>query len=536
MRRIFYRLRRGADAGELMGALAREARAGGGRGGRAPVPPGREPPGPDDAGAPLTNAEASVLISIDNTLARRDRRTGRSLTKLQKSVVAAAHDSRDAATRLEAAQANPRWRNGGLVTETAEATDAGDVLDGEPWSTPGQPRDTRLSPWGRRARRGRGGGQDGPAFREMFDPYQPLITERALLIIEVVFVLVEFAFWYGVFSGNLDRGTPLLDPGRISDILLAIMVPLSGIVAARVIGGLAHRAICRHPGVGRKEYIGATVATVVAALAVLAIFSLVHARFDGSSQLGATQLPALAMTLIFVVVLLGDMVARVFLVSEIRAQTDRWLRYLDKLKIAATRANRRHCDAWLDLRNAVQMQLDQCERIVAAGARLISDHRSRRASPAPQLPVASGTLPRSAHHEAVGRAAHDGPMAVPSVASLELYDVSLVLGPIRVAADAIDTLLRWPPRSQGELTEYLGDVLARLYRLQKTAGTETGSLRSPGPDAPQADPSQAASTRFRPPQKPIDPPAPGVGDVNGADPVGGHEGGPHEDPWHGDPS
>lgn len=530
MRNPFYRLRRGADAGELMGGLAREARGAGGTGGRGPVPPGREPPEPGEASAPLTNAEASVLISIDNTLARRDRRTGRPLTKLQKAVVAAAHDSQDATTRLEAAQANPRWHNGGLVAQAAKAAEPGPAPDGEPWMTPGRPRATWMLPWGRRSRRGPGANQDGPAFHEMFDPHHPLITERVLLIIEVVFVLVEFAFWYGVFSGNLDRGTSLLDPTRISDVLLAVMVPLSGIVAARVIGGLAHRAICRHPGVGRKEYIGTAVATVVAVLAVWAIFALVHARFDGSSQLGATQLPALAMTLIFVVVLLGDMVARIFLVSEIRTQTEKWLRHLDRLKTAATRANRRHCEAWLDLRNAVQMQLDQCERIVAAGARLISDHRARRATPAPQLPAASGTL-RSAHDQAADLAAYGGPMAVPSVAALELYGASLVLGPVRVAADAIDTLRRWAPRSQGELAEYLDDVLARLYRLQNLAGAEAG----------QKKPPEASGTRFQTPRKRIDPSAPSVDDVNGADPVGeqgdGRHGDPqHGDPWHEDPS
>jgi hypothetical protein len=434
---FFYRRRRGSDAGELINGLIREGRSADGPG---PAPPGDGDGAAgrtsDDAPRPLTNAEVSVLISVGNTLARRDRRTGRAFARRQKAVIAAAHASLDATAELElAALAEPRWVNGGAGEGEDEDT-AG-----------GGPR-----------RRGK------QAFKEMFDPHEPLITGRTLLIIELVFVFVEFAFWYGVFSANLDQGASLLDPNRISDILLAVMVPLSGIVSARVVGGLTHRAITRHRGVGRKEYIGAAAAAVVAGLSVFAIFSLVSARFDSATQLTATQLPTLAMTLVFVVVLLGDMVARIFLVSEIRSQTNAWHRRLRKLRAVAMRASQRHCAAWLDLRSAAQMELDSCERIVSAGARIISDQRSRRGAVAPRVPAGSGTARRRAHEEPAAR--RGAPMAVPSVLPLQLYDVHLALGPVRAVEDAINTLREWPPRSQGDLSGQLNEALTRLYRLE----------------------------------------------------------------------
>ena len=517
---FLYRLRRGSGGRELIRLLSLERKGAPSR--RSPDPPQPGPSGTGDgdaAVAPLNNAEVSVLLSVNDTVANRDRRRGRSLSRLQNALVAAAHTSRDAATQLHTTRANPRWVNGGLTDDGESGAVPGP--DGVPY---------RAQPAGRRrfwrpAAQAQPGA-DGRAFREMFDPNQPLIMERTLLIIEAVFVLVEFAFWYGVFSENVDANAPVFDPVRISDILLAVMVPLSGIVAARVVGSLVHRVVSGYPGIGRREQMGAVISAVVAIFAVIAIFALVHARFDASSQpLGATQLPALAMTLIFVVVLLGDMVARIFLVSEIRAQTDKWLRHLDKLKTRATRANRKHAEAWLDLRNAAQMQLDRCERIVASGARMISDQRSRTGASAPRLATVAGMAIRSAHAKDNDGAA-PGPMAVPSVAQLHLYGVSLSLGPLRVVEDAIDTLLRWPPRDQRDLADYLHDVLTQLYRLKSAASQQDR------PDTSQATPSQAETPakgapapehRFQtPPPMPVGPPERHPEDGNGADPADEH--------------
>jgi hypothetical protein len=98
-------------------------------------------------------------------------------------------------------------------------------------------------------------------------------------------------------------------------------------------------------------------------------------------------------------------------------------------------------------------------------------------------------------------------LAVPSVTPIQLYDVSVVLGPLRVIEDAINTLGQWPPRGQRELTDYLADVLTRLYRLRDVATVAERGLR----------PTDAGG-RIRPPaQTPIEPRGRYVDEVNGTD-------------------
>ena len=522
---FLYRLSHGLTGRKLIAQLQREqpqdAQSAGG-----PAPPGppqpalAEPglPGADAGGGAAglrKNAEVSVLVSIDDTLASRDRRQGRSLVRKQKALVAAAHGSLDAAVPLKTTRAHPRWVNEGLAGDSA------------PRAVPGQVGTPDGSRTAGRSRPGPAAGADTGAFRETFDPHQPLIAERTLLIIEAVFVVVEFAFWYGVFSDNIEAHAPALDPARISDILLAVMVPLSGIVAARVVGGLTHRVMRRYPGLGRSEYIGTVVSVIVAALAIAAIFALVHARFDASTQpLGAVQLPTLAMTLVFVVVLAGDMIARIFLVSEIRAQTDKWLAHLGKLTARATRANRKHTEAWLDLRNAVQMQLDTYERVLAAGARIISDQRSRSSAPVPALPAAAPQTGIRRAHATDSDGTAPEPMAVPSVAQLQLYGVSLALGPLRVVEDAIDTLRGWPPRNQQDLETHLDDMLEQLYRLTSAVKAQA----SPGAPAAPAQ-TTPPGPRFQLPWSPqAGPPEDHPGNRNGADPATEHGNADRGDP------
>jgi len=412
--------------------------------------------GPDYQPGPLTNAEESVRVTIRDALSVRDRRARR-VTRRQIALTNSAHRSKKADDRLSLAQAEPAWANAVRAEYGPDGPAGGD----------------RQAP-------------AGHEFREMFDPHRPLIHERVLLVIEVVFVLVEFAFWYGIFTENVQAHAPLLDPTRVSDILLAIMIPLSGIVAARVVGSLAHRVVSRYPQIGRKEYLGTPIAAAVAIMAVIGIFFLVYDRFASAghtvSSLGALPVPALAMTLIFVVVLVGDMVARIFLVSEIRAQTDKRLRDFRKLRTRVIRANRRHVKAWLRLRTAVQVQLDHCERIVAAGGRIITDQRSFAGAPVPPPDNES----RPAHHDGTATAA----MTVPAVSPLRLYGASMAPGPLHVIEGAISTLREFQPRSQQGLGGYLDGMTERLCRLSPAEPAEPGSAGRTGrPQDPESPPS-----------------------------------------------
>jgi len=254
--------------------------------------------------AELSNAEMSVLLSVNDTLVADDvRRAGRLLDG-QLNLIATAHRGLQARRRLKTAQADARWVNHD-TTPVHHADEQDDT------------------------------------FRETFDPHGPLISERALLIIELVFIVVEFFFWYRIFAEDVVRSAPWYDPSRVGAVLLALLLPMSGIIAARVIGALCHRWVSGYRRIGRREKLGSGFSVLLAAAAVGAVYLLVHARFDEATRaIGTTELPAGAMALVFVVVLVGDMMARVFLLSEIRTQTVRWTRRLDQLTDKATTAIR----------------------------------------------------------------------------------------------------------------------------------------------------------------------------------------------------
>ncbi|HET9894559.1 MAG TPA: hypothetical protein VFQ44_06450 [Streptosporangiaceae bacterium] len=455
-------------------------------------------PAAEVAARPPKNAEKSVVVSIVDSLASRDRRQAAALLRKQQALVRASHARINAMRRLSAAQAHPRLANEGTAqaagTSPAGTSPAGDSPAGTSPagdSPAGDSPDDRLR-FARRWRRARPAGGHG-TFREMFDPHSPLIAERALLAIEAVFVAVEFVFWYGVFALNVDAHASALDPTRISDILLSVMIPLSGIVAARIIGGLAHRVMRKYPGTGRIEYVGAVVSAAVAGLAIVAIFMVIHARFDqhAPGEIGAFEPPALAMTLVFIVVLAGDMIARIFLVSEVRKQTEKRHRHIDKLATRATGANRKHASAWLDLRNAVQRQLDTDERVVAAGARIISDDRARSGTASPSLPEATAGI-REAHalngqhapsEHAPSNDATASHMAVPSLDLLQLLGVNLAPVRPRVIADAVDTLREWPSLRQAELASHVGGMAERLYPFPPANSRSEEAAQPSGPVA-----------------------------------------------------
>jgi len=437
------RLRRGPVAGDLTRLARAERRAAT----TATVP----------GSSTLGNAEVSVLVSIDDTIAREDARWARHLLRDQRRLIAAAHASQVAYRRLRGAVADPRWAARPVQPPPDALSDAPEAetvtldlpeVGGPVHGARSLAAVTRGAP----ADRG-----------EPFDARQPLIRERTLAAVEFVFVVVEFFFWYNVFGTDVQPGAAWTDPTRISDLLLAALVPVSGIIAARVIGALGHRLVSGYPGLGRQVAAGTACATVLAALSLTAVYLLVHARFDTSTRpLGATPLPAVAMTLVFVVVLLGDMLARTFLLSEVRAQTRAWHGHLDRLLSRAAAANNAHAQAWTRLRTQVQTRLDRCERIVAAGARIIGDQRAVAGGWRPELPNPVWA-PRPAH--APGGDAPLGPLAVPCTEQLQLYGAPLVLGPLRSVADAVDTLRHWPPYDQRGLAEFLDTMAARLYRL-----------------------------------------------------------------------
>ncbi|SHN44439.1 hypothetical protein [Cryptosporangium aurantiacum] len=289
----------------------------------------------------MTPGQIGVLVEVNSTIAAADAKASRRLLRKQHRLDAADFAAVLAGQRLDATRADPIWRG----HRRAASNGASD-------------RRTEV-------------------FHEDFDPHRPLITSRVLTVVEIIFIVVEVFFWYSIFDDIVEPGTPWYDPSKVGAALLAVFIPVVGVATARVVGPLGHRWLAGYPGVGRKDRIGAVFAAIAFVLALVAVGWLINFRFDEeTAPIGSLPPPALPMAAVFVAVLLADAAARVFLVSEIREQTQERSRVFDRLVVAKTKADLAHHRAWEDLRAEVQTHLDAIERVVAVGARMIADARA----------------------------------------------------------------------------------------------------------------------------------------------------------------
>lgn len=420
-------------------------------------------------GTGLSNAEQSVVIQVSQTLARADRKRARRLLRLQRVLVAAArdnllawHDVRAPHLEIGTTRAEIGHTPAKIGPVQAEVGPALDKIGPAPAEIGAGLADGQFDPLAPGPRTQDPSQPPGTGRRPYgFDPHRPLIGERSLLAAEAILLVVEVTFWYAVFAADVARDAPLLDTGRVSAALLAVFLPAAGLLAARVIGGLGHRWVAAYPGVGRRERLGTVFAGGLAAVAVGATVLLVHRRFDEEyAALGAMTVPAWPMAMIFGVMLLADIAARVFMTSEVRAQRREQARTLRRLRERAIRAQAAHVHAWLALRNETQVQLDRCERVVAVGATIINDARV----------AATGPVERSVHEQT--RPAHrtdlvpddDGhvPLALPNSAQLQMFGSPLTLGPLRCVDDAVNTLAHWRPRGHPAMIDDLDDILRQI--------------------------------------------------------------------------
>lgn len=395
----------------------------------------------------LSPGEVAVAVETGSTLAHRDTKHAPKLLKAQRALTSAAAARQLAYQRLQAASTDPRWS--GHTRQLRVKHDRSE-------STP-----------------------DGEAgFQEDFDPHRPLVTERVLGLVEVLFVIVEVVFWYQVFNDSVEPDAGLFDAERMSAILLAVLIPVVGIWVARTVGKLAHRWVARYPGVQRTSMLGMLCSGVAGVLAIVAIAWLVYVRFSPDAQVFAsTSVPAEPMAVVFVLVLLIDAIARTFLTSEIRVQTNERARHLDRLTRALIDANTAHEHAWLDLRSAVQMALDRCERIGGVSGLLILDERAVGAR---------GGYPLTAHTD---RTAHKPPaepgLAVPDPAQQRLFGVPVALVPLRTISDAINSLDTWRPMTAVAVDEAITKLRMELHGLVAAAAV-TAAANGNGPATRQA--------------------------------------------------
>jgi hypothetical protein len=296
---------------------------------------------------------------------------------------------------------------------------------------------------------------------ETFDHNLPLYAPWVLLVIELVILVVEFFFWYQTFTETMNPDAALLDSKRVSAILLALFVPAEGIAAARLAGGLSHRWFHNHAsGPTRKR--GTAVLAVVAlfGVVVFAVAWLVLVRFDESgTAFGGTTLPAMAMAILFAAALVIDMASRIFLASEIRQQYQQRATEFRKLEKKHIKANTAHSEAWVALRNQIEVGYDQAWRIETVGSKLLSDSEAlygnpRRIHAEPPEPKALETMPFDDDRSAMG---------FPTTQSLYLLHPERGVAPSRALEGAVDVLQRYRPWDPAQLTAKIQRLWTELH-------------------------------------------------------------------------
>ncbi|MET9290190.1 hypothetical protein [Nocardia beijingensis] len=413
----------------------------------------------------LSNVELTVLSEVDNSLARSDQKSGRvraNGTKLQK----AAHNAALRWSELSRERDHPGWQLRRLE---------------QPPSRFAQPRPIPES------------AVAAPAQRELFDHNQWMSPQWVLFTFETIFVLAEGFFWYQAFSQAAEPG---LNLGQFAAVLLALLVPAAALYVSYGAAKLLHRRIRRHGASDRLTTIGIGAWLALFLAILIAIMVLVNWRFTPGAGLefGGVEIPPQPMAIAFGAVLACDLLARTFLVSEIRTQYEKRRRNFRKLARKYLKAARKHHVAWARLSNAVQSNLDQSRRIETAGARLLSHAEAffGDAYKINSLPPKVGALrahdraaqagldevARVSPQDDAGRdlpVPDDDPLVLPNTESLRLIHRTDLLAPQGILATAIHLLTSCRARSPERARARVDDLWQELHAEPQVAAAQTGS-------------------------------------------------------------
>jgi len=294
-----------------------------------------------------------------------------------------------------------------------------------------------------------------------------LVSRPLLGAVEVVFVLIEFFFWNQQFNRSVDSDDTA---GHLASALIALAIPMVGVLAARITGGLCHRWWRGHEPNRTATYLAAATALAFLTLSAVVICWLVVWRFQNPAAVVTSltqKFPAAPLAGVFVAILLGDALARTFLISEVHAQKDALRRSLHasqrrhrRVMRAVLRADHRHRAAWHDLQHRTSLVIGRAARINEVGSVLVLDHRDPAdAAPAQVTPWRSGKSPD-------GRAIH------PYVTLRALDDTGCADADdptLRRVADALATLAAHPPLGRGPV-ERVVDELGIIDRTPRPPG------------------------------------------------------------------
>ena len=330
-------------------------------------------------------------------------------------------------------------------------------------------------------------------YGQPVDLARPLISRRQLAVAELFFVLAEIVFWYMVFGRDIEPTDPWYSISRIGPAILAVLVPLFGLMAARSAGGSWQRTI-RHPATEpaerRFQRAGTAASTVLLIAAALGVFMLVDWRYDEGVTLGALALPGFWMSWLFAGILLGDAIGRAFCTSELADTDHARAREVaaDRARIGALSARltgdlRGWHTAWNALRFQVDTTMDAVARVVLTGEGMVLAARARRAD----RPAASPELAEATSPVQTSRGAERAGYALPSAEQPEHLDLGLLRPVLRALRSAVDLLTEHVPPALATGVaprEELARLARRVAALEQAAGT--GEPAEAGDETPLA--------------------------------------------------
>lgn len=219
------------------------------------------------------------------------------------------------------------------------------------------------------------------------NPAVPLISGPFLLMLEMVVIVAELAFYYYTFSGDLQEDAGWLEKAMV--IVLSVLIPVLGIAAARWFGasvatvrGLSTGATTNKP----SALIALAAASTLLALAATATFRLVEWRYTGQSIPGmpVAHPPERVMATVFVAVLLLDAGIRAF-ANPVSARSDAHLarrmradrRGQARVVNAQSKALTKWTQAWTSLETTLNVLLDDIESALSAADIRVLTARAR---------------------------------------------------------------------------------------------------------------------------------------------------------------
>lgn len=198
---------------------------------------------------------------------------------------------------------------------------------------------------------------------EEIDRTAPRVRPLTVVVGELVLLLAEFSFYYQVFSRSVQADAAVLD--RIQTAVMALLVPVVGIMSARFFAGTTHYLRALRPGESqRAAWLFVGTSTVLLGVACYATVRLVAWRYhaeDSTSFGAADHPPGTIMAVVFAVFLLVDALTRAFMFDPSEVTTigrrwsgrytrriDRWLLKRESAALASWQSK------WFDAKSLVE--------------------------------------------------------------------------------------------------------------------------------------------------------------------------------------